>query len=101
VPPPYLHQGATRMDPEWMDERWDETKEHGKRVTRRVGFAGQTGDAGSAARRESARKNTGRNEREGASAGATDSSGVDSSAGVGPVSPVAVAEVTCAAVVNG
>jgi hypothetical protein len=56
-----------------------------------LGFAGQTGDTGSAARRESARKNTGRNEREGA--GAAGSSGVDSRAGVGPVSPVAVAGV--------
>jgi len=52
---------------------------------------GQTGDTGSAGRRESARRNTGRNEREGASAAAAGSSGVDSRAGVGLVSPVAVA----------
>jgi hypothetical protein len=75
--------------------------EGGKRNTRRLGFGNQTGDTGSAARRESARKNTGRNEREGASAGAG-SSGVDSRAGVvGLVTPVAVAGVTWTAVVSG
>jgi len=87
-----------------MDGRaCDDTKESVRRgkggkgqVTRRLGFAGQTGDTGSAARRESARKN----EREGAGAGAGGSSGVDSRAGV-PVSPVAVAGVTATAGVNG
>jgi len=54
-----------------------------KRVTRRRGVVGQTGDTGSAGRRESARRNTGRNEREGgAGAGAVGSSSVVSNAGV-------------------
>jgi len=61
-------------------------------------LADQTGDTGSAARRESPRKNDGRNEREGASAGAAGSSGVDSRAGVGPV---AATEVTWTEFVNG
>jgi len=59
--------------------------------------SGQTSDAGSAGRRESARKNTGRNEREGA--GAAGSSGVDSS--VGPTNAGAVAGGTWLAVTSG
>jgi len=64
-------------------------------------FPGQTGDTGSAARRESPRKNAGRNERGGAGTGVAGSSGVDSKAGVGPVCLVVAAGVTWTAVVRG
>jgi hypothetical protein len=63
------------------------------------GVADQTSVAGSAGRRESARKNTGRNEREGA--GAAGSSGVGSRAGPDPTNPGVVAGDIWTAVING
>ena len=51
----------------------------------RVGY--QTGEMGSAARRDSPRRNIGRKERE--EGGVTGSSAVDSRAGVGRASPAA------------
>jgi hypothetical protein len=52
-------------------------------------------------RRESPRKNAGRNERGGPGAGVAGSSGVDSKAGVSPICPVAAAGVTWTAVARG
>jgi hypothetical protein len=59
----------------------------------------QTGDAGSAGRRESARRNTGRKERDGA--GTAGSSGVDSSGGPDAANPVGAGGVTWMAGISG
>ena len=91
--------GAAWMEPKRAcDDIKSLSERSGGKTREGLGLADQTGDTGSAARRESPRKNDGRNEREGASAGATGSSGVDSRAGV---VPVAVTGVTWTEFVNG
>lgn len=70
------------------------------REVTRDGVAHQTSDAGSVVgRRESARRNTGRNERGGA--GTAGSSGVGSRGGLVPDNPVAVVGATWTGVTSG